>query len=57
MIKTEELSVSLHKLMNKLITRSRKFCETSCFADGLNDILMHYRASGDIPEDVMYNVK
>lgn len=45
----------LHKLLNRLIDKSRKFCNDYCIPDGLMNILIVYNETHSIPDDVKYN--
>ncbi|QNO17865.1 hypothetical protein [Caproicibacterium amylolyticum] len=45
------------KLVNRLIMKSRNFCNISCVPDGLMDILKIYSATGVIEDDSKYSSK
>lgn len=53
----EILTQKCNKLINKLIYKSRLFCDRFCVPDGLSDILLVYSATGSIPDKEKYNIK
>lgn len=44
-------------ILNRLINKSKKFCEIACVPDGLLDIMLIYNRAGFIPDDVKYSNK
>lgn len=53
----ELLFEEAHKMMNKLILRSKTFCDFNSVPDALVDILMFYSQTGHIPEKLLYSNK
>ncbi|EOU2112670.1 hypothetical protein [Clostridium perfringens] len=53
----EALCEKAHKLINKLILRSKYFCDFHSVPDGLSGILMVYSKTGYISENELYSSK
>jgi hypothetical protein len=49
------LMIEMKKIMNRLIDKSRKFCDKYCMPDGLANILRFYNLVGAIPDDIQYS--
>lgn len=57
MNKDDEMIKLSHKMLNRFILRAKEFCEKFCVPDGLSDILKTYRATGVIPEKLLFSKK
>lgn len=53
----QELIKLSHKMLNRFILKSRRFCDSYCVPDGLGDTLMLYNATGTISEEEKFNIK
>lgn len=45
------------KMINRLISQGRKFCDRHCVPDGMHDILVAYYETGEISEEIKYSNK
>jgi hypothetical protein len=55
---TEEIFIKRsHKLINKLILKSREFCNLHCVPDALTDILAVFYATKNIPNNFLFSNK
>lgn len=50
-----ELIIQCKKMINRLISNSRKFCDTSCIPDGLINILMLSKKLGYIHDELKFS--
>lgn len=56
MSKKDNMVDSCHKMLNRLILKSRHFCQYAA-PDALGDILMVYSLTGKVPDELMFSKK